>query len=170
MTISSAIAFALSLFSAAAAAQHAPHEHGVATLRLALDGRQLHLELDSPLDNLVGFEHAPRNARERAALDAMAQRLRDAGALFALPAAAACVAAAPELALPHGAGADKTAGGHSDVRASYAFECAAPAQLTTLRIGLFEAFPRLQRLRVDTVTAAGQKRLTLDRSRRELPL
>lgn len=170
MTITSALALALSLFSAAAAAQHAPHEHGVATLQVALDGSRLHVELDSPLDNLVGFEHAPRTAREREALDAMARRLRDPGALFELPAAAACVAAEPELALPHGPDAGKAAGAHSDVRASYAFECAAPAQLTKLRIGLFEAFPRLKRLRVDAVGAAGQKRLVLDKSRRDLPL
>lgn len=170
MTNIPAIALALSLFSVAAAAQHAPHEHGVATLQVALDGAHLHIELDSPLDNLVGFEHAPRNAREREAFDAMMRRLRDLGALFELPAAAACVAAEPELALPHGPDAGKGTGAHSDVRASYAFECSAPAQLSKLRIGLFDAFPRLKRLRVDAVTAAGQKRLMLDKSRRDLPL
>ena len=35
------------------------HVHGVARIDLAVDGDQLTLSLEMPLDNLVGFEHAP---------------------------------------------------------------------------------------------------------------
>ena len=39
--------------------QPGPHEHGVASLNLVVDGNLVSLELDSPAANLVGFEHTP---------------------------------------------------------------------------------------------------------------
>lgn len=35
------------------------HQHGVAILEVAVDGGTLRLRLESPLNNLAGFEHAP---------------------------------------------------------------------------------------------------------------
>ncbi|MHB1374190.1 MAG: DUF2796 domain-containing protein [Thauera sp.] len=84
--------FALAL-SQPALAQHAggAHEHGVAELSVATEGAALVIELSSPLDNLVGFEHAPANAAQREALAAAEARLREGASLFRLPAAAGCV-------------------------------------------------------------------------------
>lgn len=44
------------------------HEHGVAQLNVALDGKTLELELDSPAMNLVGFEHAASTDADKAAV------------------------------------------------------------------------------------------------------
>ena len=88
--------------SAAAYAQHA-HEHGAARLEVALDGGKLSIGLESPLDNLVGFEHAPRNEKQRAALAKMTDDLKGTERLFDLPAAAACEPVRAESTHPHGA-------------------------------------------------------------------
>jgi len=62
-------AFSLvALFLALTAHADSAHEHGSARLDVAVDGDRLHIALQSPLDNLVGFEHAPRNERQRTAL------------------------------------------------------------------------------------------------------
>lgn len=76
-----------------ALAQHAggAHEHGVAELSVATEGAALVIELSSPLDNLVGFEHAPASTAQRQALAAAEARLREGASLFRLPAAAECV-------------------------------------------------------------------------------
>jgi hypothetical protein len=160
-----------------ALAQHAPHAHGVAELRVAVDGKRLHIELESPLDNLVGFEHAPKTARERAALAAAEETLRGGDALFVLPAEAGCVLEAVELASPYpqSAGDDPGHGrddeeAHSDMDVAYEFDCANPAALTTMRVNLTVAFPRMQRIQAETATPAGQGKVTLDKSRRTLPL
>ena len=58
----------------------AAHSHGRAKLRVATDGNLLTLEFESPLENLVGFEHAPRNDKQKAALQGMAEALRKADA------------------------------------------------------------------------------------------
>jgi len=73
------------------AAAEPPHEHGTATLDVVLDGNRLLLELEGPLDNLVGFEHAPRSDIERSALRTMESSLRATERLLAPSAAAECV-------------------------------------------------------------------------------
>jgi len=79
-----AVCAATTLRSAAA---HEPgaHVHGVAEMRVVVDCAQLEVPLESPLDNLLGFEHAPRTETERAAVRTMAATLRKSR-LFAAPA------------------------------------------------------------------------------------
>ncbi|HPA91425.1 MAG TPA: DUF2796 domain-containing protein [Quisquiliibacterium sp.] len=57
------------------------HQHGVARLTVAVDGPTLTLELETPLDSVLGFEHAPRTERHRAQVREMARRLRQSGTL-----------------------------------------------------------------------------------------
>lgn len=70
--------------------QHGPHEHGVGSLNLVVDGNVVEIELESPAINIVGFEHAPKDAAERATLDRAVATLKDGERLFGLPAAAGC--------------------------------------------------------------------------------
>jgi len=79
----------LSATAAWAATGH-PHEHGVARLDMAVDGQELLIDLEMPLDSVVGYERAPRTDAERAAAQAMLARLRDGAALFKPDAAADC--------------------------------------------------------------------------------
>lgn len=58
--------------------QHAPHVHGVTTGNLSMDDGDLRLELEIPGMNLIGFEHAPRNDEQQAALDGALAFLRAA--------------------------------------------------------------------------------------------
>lgn len=81
----------------AAASAHGVHEHGAATLSIAVDGDRLTLRFESPLDNLVGFEAAPRNDRQRAAVRRMAERFHRPATLFEPTAAAGCTAASVKL-------------------------------------------------------------------------
>ncbi len=59
------------------------HEHGVATLNLALSPYQVHLEFLSPAYNLLGFEHAPQTQAQQTAVNQMLTALAD-GHLFNL--------------------------------------------------------------------------------------
>lgn len=162
------------VFAMPALAQHAPHAHGVAELRVAADGPRLQVELDSPLDNLVGFEHAPKNAREREALAKAEEKLRDFGALFTLPPAAGCELQAMELVSPFSgdsAASGKAAkGAHADLHAAYTLECAKPQALDAMEVKLGEAFPRIRSIRAEKATPSGQGAVTLRGRRGTLPL
>jgi hypothetical protein len=169
-------------FAPAALAQpaHAPHEHGVAELRVGMDGQILLVEFESPLDNLVGFESAPRTKAQRDALAAAEQQLTRFEGLFILPAAAACTVKETKL---HLAGSeadddhdhdhsdkDDHGGTHSDMQATYQLQCAAPQALTAIEVKVFDAFPRTFRIRAEIAIPRGQNSLTLSPSKRTLPL
>lgn len=148
------------------------HEHGLAALRVAVDGGALEIELATPLDTLVGFEHAPRTAAQRAALQAAERGLRDGAALFGLPEAAGCALMAVSLASPWLQSEDRAdAGGaahvqagdgdHGELVAGYRFQCARPQALDALQLRLFELFPRLRAVRAEWASAHGQGAATL---------
>jgi hypothetical protein len=70
-------------FAAPALAQSpGTHVHGQAVLEAAVNGETVQLNLYSPLDNLLGFEHSPRTKEERRAVQAMAAKLHQAETLF----------------------------------------------------------------------------------------
>lgn len=147
-----------------AAAQHA-HEHGRLRLAIAIDGEQLSIALEAPLDSLVGFERAPRTDAERRSAAAALARLRDTAALFTPDAAARCTAQPVELEaglLAPGAAA-APAEDHADIDASYRFRCSQPAQLRSLQTTLLEAFPRATRIDVQVAGPRGQRKATLQR-------
>ena len=161
---------AASLPSAANAQHtHGAHEHGAAEVTVALDGQALVIELISPLDNLVGFEHAPANDTQRAALAEAGRLLSDAEAMFALTAAAACrfeqadiespwpmAAVAPAAGHADAAHAPPTRGEHEEVVVAYRYTCLQPAALQRIDVRAFARFPRLREIRVEHATARGQ--------------
>jgi hypothetical protein len=150
---------------------HHAHQHGVAKLEVAVDGANLSLHLESPLEGLLGFEHAPRSDQERATVAEMRRKLADAGKLFAPTAAAQCtlksvqVEAPPLDARPAGR---KAASDHADLDADFLFNCARPARLTGLDVRLLQAFPNLRRVEAQVVTAKGQKAMRLSSKMRFL--
>ena len=160
-------AFALAATGAAAAP---PHVHGAAAVDVALDGRRLEIDVDSPLDNLAGFEHAPRSAKEREAIDRMVASFARPEALFAPSTAAACAVKSVQLASPvidasllaaHGVTALPAAqsheeAGHADLDAAIVFDCARPEALERLEVRMFAAFPRVLRVDAQVVTSERQ--------------
>ena len=173
-----AAALACSLFAGSAQAQgqrsgHA-HQHGVASLDLAIEGRSLSLSLEVPLDNLVGFERAPRNAAEKARVDAALAALKNGATMFRIDPAAGCVfreATLTSAVLKLGTGATAaSSGGHADLDADYSFDCPQAAKAGHIEIGLFQAFPRLQRLEVQAVAGQHQFKRSLKRPATRLTL
>ncbi|WP_230976306.1 DUF2796 domain-containing protein [Pseudothauera nasutitermitis] len=184
------IAASFLLGFASLAQAHGAHEHGVADLRVAVEGGELSIELSTPLDNLVGFEHAPRTDAQRKAVAEAEARLRDFSALFVLPAAARCEVKDIELESPwheaehdhdhkheqahahdhkHDDGHEHDAG-HGDLHAHYELSCAVPQALNEVQVRLGEVFPRMTRVRAETATPNGQNAATLDKTRNRLPL
>jgi hypothetical protein len=176
--------------------QHGSHMHGIAALNLVLEGQELHIELDSPAANIVGFEHAPSSKDDHAALDKAVATLKDGDRLFKFNDDAGCrmemakvtselldeehdehEGHAEEKAEAH-AHEDKEGhdheehegehakkdenehegGGetHSDIDATYHFECATPDKLTQLTVELFEAFSGMEELKVQYIIESKQ--------------
>ena len=83
------IATALTLTSTVLCAAP-PHVHGVGTLQLVLEENSLSVELRLPAINVVGFEHAPNDAQQKAAVQNAVALLKDSGQVLILPDKAQC--------------------------------------------------------------------------------
>ena len=134
--------------AAAAEREHGVHAHGVGRLNLVVEANTVLVELISPGANIVGFEHAPGSAEERAAMADAVQALKDGGALFAFAPEARCrlEAAVVESTLiedSHAVGGapEEEAAEHAEFDVHYRFHCARPDRLTDLEVRLFERFP-----------------------------
>lgn len=156
---------------------HAPHVHGLARLTVTVHEDILVIALESPLDNLVGFEHAPRTAAQRAALEGLVHTLENPSALFSPPAAAGCTASVVTLESPvltamakaDRAHADEDENErerdehvHADLLAEFTFHCARPQHLDSINVNLFVPFPRLERINAEVATAEVQTAARLD--------
>lgn len=145
-----------------ASAHAAPaHVHGEARLEISVDGEQLVVALESPLDSLLSFEHLPRNAGERQAVEGTAAKLKEVGKVLVPSAAAQCTSTGVELDSPVLSGKPKP-GGHNDLDAHYTWRCAKPEALRDVATGLFVVFPRLQRIVVEFAGPQGQRAGRLD--------
>ena len=153
------------LFGAGWALAGPPHEHGVARLNVAVDAGRVSIELDTPLDNLLGFERAPRSDAERAKAAALVARLRAADGLFRIDTAAGCTLAKVDLVsapLELGtAAAGAVASDHSDLNGVFEFRCKNGARAGFVEVGLFDAFPALKRIELQVITPRGQLKATL---------
>jgi hypothetical protein len=154
-------------------AHEAAHVHGQVRLDVAVDGATLTLQMEAPLDSVLGFEHRARTPAERQAVAQMKAGLADTAALFKPDAAAQCTAGPADLQsalFEPATGAAARGDEHMDLDASYTFTCERPEQLKTVQLGLFERFTRIQRLDVQVATAQGQRKLTLTRAQPRLRL
>ena len=83
--------------AAAAETSHGAHEHGAAEIELAVEGSDVVVNFTSPMYNLVGFEHAPRDEQDHEAVAAARVLLDAPGNLVLLQADAACAVVELEI-------------------------------------------------------------------------
>lgn len=168
------IAAALPAFSAVADEtheyrQHGAHEHGVATLNLALEGNEIHVELESPAANIVGFEHAPATEAEQEALEQAIGVLKEGAGLLRFSGDAACRLADARVDTPllEKDGSDEHENhdkAHADIVVEYRFLCGRPGKIEEMEVALFKAFPALAHLDVSFVSEQGQGAVELTAS------
>ena len=168
-----------------------PHVHGVGILQLVLEENSLSVELRLPAINVVGFEHAPNDAQQKAAVQNAVALLKDSGQVLILPDKAQCKIESAVVTSEllehdddhdhdnhdeahdddhdhahndHGAHGDDHADhdhDHADFDVSYGFDCHHPTAIKQITLRLFQQLPRLERLDVDMVTTTGQARQRL---------
>lgn len=154
------------------------HEHGVASLNVALDGQVLEIQLESPAMNIVGFEHAASSESDKASVAAARARLEKPLQLFALPAAAGCSVTEVDLQSPlfgdaHAHDEDEHAEHaahehdheHSDIDAAYRLTCSSPDALESLDLTtLFRLFPATEKVAVQLIGRSGQQGAELSKA------
>ncbi|MDR1451213.1 MAG: DUF2796 domain-containing protein [Helicobacteraceae bacterium] len=164
------------------------HEHGAAKMNLSIDDQEVLIELETPLDNTLGFERAPKDAEEEKAVKEMAAKLKSADALFVFPPKAECKLVSVELeseALDanllgektkakhdddHEEYADHDDEGHADLDARYIFSCANVKALNQIAVDFFKVFPKTNEIEAQIVTAKGQSAAELSAKRNTITI
>ncbi|HRD68138.1 MAG TPA: DUF2796 domain-containing protein [Candidatus Competibacter sp.] len=182
--VSIPIAAMLALTGAALFAAE-PHVHGAGTLQLVLEGGSLNAELRLPAMDVVGFEHAPREAKHKEAVKKAVGMLKDSRKVLTLPDDAQCIAApgaveSELLEAGHAAGHkhDKHEAGHdhadseahADFEVAYRFDCRRPEVIEQIKVFVFQQLPKLERLDVEMVTSTGQRSRRLVRGQDTIAL
>lgn len=156
------------------------HEHGRGTLNIAIEGNKVTMELEVPGADIVGFEHAPKTAREKAAVEKAKAQLAAPLTLFKLPAAADCRVTDAKVEMETGVeagaakggtkGAKEKDDGHSEFHGQYALECAAPAAITGIEFAFFRSFSGAEKLDVNLITPKGQSKFEVTRKKPSISL
>jgi hypothetical protein len=162
------------------------HVHGHGRLNIAIEGKNMSMELEVPGADIVGFEHEPSTAEQKAALAEAKAKLANAAALFAPEPKAGCVLehakVSTEASHEHeherhehegksGASShEKEEAGHSEFHADYEFVCASPSRLTSMTFNYFKEFPNAQALDITIVSPRGQSSFEVKRDKPSLDL
>ncbi len=165
------------------------HVHGHGTLNIAIEDKRVSMELEVPGMDIVGFEHAPSTADQKAAVEKATAKLEKPLGVFSLPAAAGCTVAEAKVSVEaehhhdgddddhddHKDGAKDDDGhdehaGHNQFHANYALDCTNPNELTAINFDYFTLFAGAHDLTVNVVTAKGQSKYEVSRDKPTLDL
>lgn len=135
------------------------HQHGHGSVNIAIEGNRLSIELEAPGDDIVGFERVAKTKKDKAAIAAADEKLRDTAKLFELPAAAQCQVVKSDVKLLGGKGE------HNEFHASYEYDCATIGSLDRIDFKYFTAFPRAKELEVAVINEQGQLKFEATRKK-----
>ena len=165
LAIAAALFAAAPFLSAQAQQQHA-HVHGQLKLDVAVDGPTVVIDMESPLDNIVGFERAPKTDAEKKTVEDAVAQLRAADKLFVVDPAANCKLGPVDLrsgALGLGNPDPAEPVGHADLDATFSFNWTNAAAAKFIDVNLFGAFKGLRQIDSQIATAQGQFKRQLKR-------
>ena len=130
------------------------HEHGVSTLKIAIEGQNVQIELESPANDIVGFEHAPENNKQKADIENALSLLQKATGVFIPSSEAKCITNENSAEFEIEEGHSET---HSGFHVIWKLTCSNPKQLKNLETTFFELFPKAHEIEVEIISASGQK-------------
>lgn len=140
------------------------HEHGSASLSVVTEGNTVYFEFEAPAEDIVGFEHEPRTAADRAKHKTALDKLRNnAGLILLLDAALGCTVATESVEWKkeeHGG-----SGTHSVVEAAFKAVCKKPAAGSSLRLAFTKYFPTLEAVRVTVISGSKQNAVVVRKDR-----
>jgi hypothetical protein len=141
------------------------HVHGEAELNLVVDGQQLLVEFISPLDNLLGFEHAPQTAEQTQAYHDLEQQLTDYRVLFSIS-NADCVQTEQQTEVLF---AEEHVG-HAEWHGEYHLHCTEFGNEASLELQLFSNYPGVEILSIQLISAKGQSQSIASKGSDHIPL
>lgn len=137
------------------------HQHGVASLKIIVQGQRLAVDFKSPAMNLTGFERAPQSDTEQRTASYAKGQLQQAPRLFITSPGANCRSYSVKVDEPDWqSGAE-----HQDYRARYIFQCQRPQLLEAIDVQLASQLAAGTKLQTEVLAGPLRQSLELSASR-----
>ena len=139
------------------------HEHGSASLDIAIDTNTISMRFESPAVNIVGFEYATDDDQQLLLIQQAKNNLSNFDAVFQLVGDASCqtVESSANWVTKHEEGHEEgheepSASEHAEFIAEYQLKCKQVNYLTAIDVNLFEFFPGISDLDIQVIYSGGQ--------------
>ena len=134
-----------------------------------LDGTRITAALETPLYNLVGFEHEAETQAQKAAAHKAESLLANAGQLLTFSSKAECAPSDKAITIElggHDEGHhDEHSEAHKDIALEYAYHCHHPENLQDITVNLFEHFEHMSEIELIYLGPDTQKQDVLNRNK-----
>jgi len=120
--------------------EHEAHVHGLVEMTLVADGKTVEVAIESPLMNLVGFEHQAQTPQEHEALAAAELFFKKPDQWLQFK-TAKCKLIHTNVVLGH----DDAKSEHNDLDASYQYQCD-KSTITAVNINLQQHFSGIEKI------------------------
>ena len=142
---------------------HAPqqdaHLHGYTELMIAIEGSALEISFESPASSIVGFEHRATSSEQFQLIEEAREILESSEELFSFS-GGDCALSKAKADFSALAGPDKEhqahEQSHSEITASYEYECSQAQNLDAISVNLISRFPRIEKVRAMWLTDVKQ--------------
>ena len=151
---------------------HAAHQHGVAAVNIVGEGSTLTVQLEAPSESIYGFEHEAKKATDIKKRDSAIEKLKtSAEKMFVLEPGLGCkmsgsdikpfVTEAKENDKKLSKKDEHKEGTHSEVHATFKFECTKPVAGSKLAFAAKKYFKSLSTLKVQVLSGEKQDGTTI---------
>jgi hypothetical protein len=141
------------------------HQHGVAEISIAWSKQEIALDLHTPAQNVLGFEHLPKTDKEKQYVAERLAALKKAEQLFSFDAKAGCALRSVDSESPFEAEEHHDEPTHTEIEVSYRYHCQQPQHMKGIDTqGLFTQFPGFETLNAQWITDNQQSAKSLNKN------
>lgn len=150
------------------------HVHGEAELGIAIEGKQIEMQLATPAEGVFGFEHEPVNDEQESVINLAKNKLKASALVFLkIPQEYGCKTDSAKLTVKlaqvrlskkdrrRGVKLKDAHKGHGDVVARYMISCQKELKGAKVSVLVSETFPRIKKTKVLVLTDKSQMAKTV---------
>lgn len=146
-----------------------PHVHGVSKIKLTADHTNIWIQLDSPANNIVGFERIATSLKEKKRINNAKLILSNPERLFDFQ-GSHCSKQSDTvnfngLLESHN---HQTHNTHTEITAQYHFTCDSIKELSYISIQIFNKFPNILEINAQWISDTGQGMTTITKDNNQL--
>lgn len=134
--------------------RHGAHVHGEATLAVAFEGTSGQVDFRSPSDAIYGFEHEPKNEKQKAAVDESLKMLEShIEMMLEFPISLGCKFTKEKVSIERESAKSK----HAETVAVFKVACDKSPAGASVNLAFHEHFPNIKVLKATFVVDSMQK-------------